>query len=168
MSIQLTYTFASHAELEAHLAALRGAVHASPEVAKGAAPKAVQAPAPAASQATAKAGDAPKKTDAAKTPAAESAATEPQASTAATGDAGNAAAGSSAQATPDASTASSSEPVEYPVLQKAVFALAAKSRDAASALVASFGVKTFKDLESERWAEALAAVKKKLEELEAA
>jgi len=54
--------------------------------------------------------------------------------------------------------------IEYPVLQKAVFALAAKSREAATALVATFGVKTFKELPAEKWAEALAAVNAKLAE----
>ncbi len=54
--------------------------------------------------------------------------------------------------------------IEYPVLQKAVFALAAKSREAASALAASFGVKTFKELPAEKWGDALAAVNAKLAE----
>lgn len=84
---------------------------------------------------------------------------------------GNAAAGSSAQEAPAAQTASSSEAspsVEYPVLQKAVFALAGKSREAAAALAASMGVKTFKELPEAKWAEALAAVTAKLVELEAA
>lgn len=55
--------------------------------------------------------------------------------------------------------------VEYPVLQKAVFALAGKSRDAAAAVAASFGVKTFKDLDAGKWGEALVAVKAKIAEL---
>ena len=78
------------------------------------------------------------------------------------------AAGSSTQEAPAASTASSSEPVEYPVLQKAVFALAGKSREAAAAVAASMGVKTFKELPADKWAEALVAVNAKLAELEAA
>lgn len=60
-----------------------------------------------------------------------------------------------------ASTASSSEPaasVDYPTLQKAVFALAGKSRESAAAVAASMGVKTFKELPEAKWAEALAAV----------
>ena len=69
---------------------------------------------------------------------------------------------------PAASTASSSEPVEYPVLQKAVFALAGKSREAAAAVAASMGVKTFKELPQDKWADALVAVNAKLAELEAA
>lgn len=58
--------------------------------------------------------------------------------------------------------------VEYPVLQKAVFALAGKSREAAAAVAASFGVKTFKELDAAKWGEALAAVQAKVAELEAA
>ncbi len=81
---------------------------------------------------------------------------------------GNGAAGSFAQEAPAASTASSSEPVEYPVLQKAVFALAGKSREAAAGVAGSFGVKTFKELPQDKWADALAAVNAKLAELEAA
>jgi hypothetical protein len=69
---------------------------------------------------------------------------------------------------PAAQIASSSEPIEYPVLQKAVFALAGKSRDAAAAVAAGFGVKTFKELPAEQWADALAAVNAKLAEIEAA
>lgn len=69
---------------------------------------------------------------------------------------------------PAAQTASSSEAspsVDYPVLQKAVFALAGKSRDAAAAVAAGFGVKTFKELPADQWAAALAAVNAKLAEL---
>ena len=55
--------------------------------------------------------------------------------------------------------------IEYPVLQKAVFELAGKSRDAAAAVAASFGVKTFKDLDAGKWGEALVAVKAKIAEL---
>lgn len=58
--------------------------------------------------------------------------------------------------------------VEYSVLQKAVFALAGKSREAAAAVAASLGVKTFKELPADKWADALAAVNGKLAELEAA
>ena len=55
--------------------------------------------------------------------------------------------------------------IDYPTLQKAVFALAGKSRDAASAVAASFGVKTFKELPADKWADALAAVNAKIAEL---
>jgi hypothetical protein len=55
--------------------------------------------------------------------------------------------------------------VEYPVLQKAVFTLAGKSRDAAAAVAASMGVKTFKELPADKWADALAAVNAKIAEL---
>lgn len=51
--------------------------------------------------------------------------------------------------------------VEYPVLQKAVFDLAAKSREAVMEVAATFGVKTFKELSADRYAEALEAVKAK-------
>jgi hypothetical protein len=128
--------------------------------------------------------EAPKPTAAAKAAASRATATKPAASeektpasdtsdttssAAASGASeGNAAAGSSAQEAPAASTASSSEPVEYPVLQKAVFALAGKSREAAAAVAASMGVKTFKELPADKWGDALAAVNAKLAELEAA
>ncbi len=78
------------------------------------------------------------------------------------------------EATPPAATtaqvASSfapSESVDYPTLQKAVFALAGKSREAAGAVAASLGVKTFKELPEAKWTEALDVVKAKLAELEA-
>lgn len=58
--------------------------------------------------------------------------------------------------------------IDYPTLQKAVFALATKSRDAAAAVAASFNVKTFKELGQDKWSEALGAVTEKLAELEAA
>ena len=61
-----------------------------------------------------------------------------------------------------------SESVDYPTLQKAVFALASKSRDAAAAVAATMSVKTFKELAEARWGEALVAVNAKLAELEAA
>lgn len=129
-------------------------------------------PAPAASgQATATAGAAPVSTAEKKNTDAPSAETAQQDSTVATaaqateGDKGNAAAEPSAPETPAVSTASSSEPVEYPVLQKAVFTLAGKSREAAAAVAASFGVKTFKELPQDKWADALAAVNAKIAEL---
>lgn len=168
MSIQLTYHFATHEDLAAHLAAFRESRSASPAAEAVRAPKPAQAQEPAPGQATAKADAAPKKTAAAKPPAAASVAAESQASTAATE--GNEAAATPTAAAPSttASTASSSTPVEYPVLQKAVFALAGKSREAAASVAAGFGVKTFKELPAEQWADALAAVNAKLAELEAA
>lgn len=114
------------------------------------APKPAPAPAAASGKATAKGGAAPGKTAAEKAPAAESVAAEPPASTAA----------ASSPAPAQAPT------IEYTVLQKAVFTLAGKSREAAAAVAASFGVKTFKDLPSDKWADALAAVNAKLAELE--
>ena len=59
-------------------------------------------------------------------------------------------------------TTSSEKPsasvVDYPTLQKAVFALAGKSRESAAAVAASMGVKTFKELDQAKWADALVAV----------
>jgi len=59
-------------------------------------------------------------------------------------------------------TTSSEKPsasvVDYPTLQKAVFALAGKSRESAAAVAASMGVKTFKELPEAKWADALVAV----------
>lgn len=64
-----------------------------------------------------------------------------------------------------AAPASTAAEVDYPTLQKAVFALAGKSREAAAAVAASFGVKTFKELPEAKWGEALAAVQAKTAEL---
>lgn len=64
-------------------------------------------------------------------------------------------------------TTSSPKPsasVDYPTLQKAVFALAGKSRDAAAAVAKSFDVKTFKELPEAKWGDALAAVNAALAE----
>ena len=58
--------------------------------------------------------------------------------------------------------------VDYPTLQKAVFALAALNREAVVATASSFGVKTFKELDQGKWAAALEAVQAKLAELKAA
>lgn len=65
---------------------------------------------------------------------------------------------------PEATTSSAkpSASVDYPTLQKAVFALAGKSRDKAAAVAATLGVKTFKELPESKWAEALAAVNEAL------
>lgn len=65
------------------------------------------------------------------------------------------------------STTSSAKPsvsVDYPTLQKAVFALAGKSRDAAAAVAKDFGVKTFKELPEAKWGDALVAVNAALAE----
>ena len=72
------------------------------------------------------------------------------------------AAAPSAPAPAPAPAASSSAAVDYPTLQKAVFALAGKSRESAAAVAASMGVKTFKELPEAKWAEALAAVNEAL------
>jgi len=111
--------------------------------------------------------EAPKPPKAAATPTA--AATKPAKSepAAASPSEGNAPAASAAPAAAPttAPAASSSSEVDYPTLQKAVFALANKDRAAASALVGSFNVKTFKELDSSKWGDALAAVNAKLAEL---
>jgi hypothetical protein len=60
---------------------------------------------------------------------------------------------------------SSAPAVDYPTLQKAVFALAGKSREAAAEVAKSFGVPTFKTLDESRWGEALTAVNAKIAEL---
>lgn len=70
----------------------------------------------------------------------------------------------SAPATP-AEPPASADAVTYPVLQKAVFTLATKSRDKASEVVNSFGVKTFKELPADKWAAALDAVNAAIAEL---
>ena len=61
-------------------------------------------------------------------------------------------------AAPAASSVEQSSAVDYPTLQKAVFALAGKSRESAAAVASSFGVKTFKELPEAKWADALTAV----------
>lgn len=55
--------------------------------------------------------------------------------------------------------------VTYPMLQKAVFALAAKDRNAALAVAVQFGVSNFKELPEARWAEALTLVQAKVDAL---
>lgn len=137
--------FARQALLDIPAHALIGYAEAAAPVQEPEAKKAVKVQKDASTQTTAKGGDAPTKMAEEKTqPAA------------------------SAQEDAPASTAATVEKIEYPVLQKAVFALAGKSRDAAVAVSASFGVKTFKDLPEEKWADALAAVNAKLAELEVA
>jgi hypothetical protein len=59
-------------------------------------------------------------------------------------------------------------PLEYSVLQKAVFTLASKDKAAALAVNTSLGVKSMKELPASRWREALAAVEAKLAALEEA
>ena len=144
-----TIEAARKALLEIPSSALVGGPEPEPEP-EAEAPKPAPAPAAASGKATAKGGAAPGKTAAEKAPAAESVAAEPPASTAAA-----------------ASPAPAPAPaIEYTVLQKAVFTLAGKSREAAAAVAASFGVKTFKDLPADKWAAALDAVNAKLAELE--
>lgn len=104
--------------------------------------KSVKAQKDVSTQTTAKAGDAPTKTAEEKTQPAVSAQADAPVSTAAT--------------------------VDYPTLQKAVFVLAGKNREAAGAVAQSFGVKTFKELTEGQWGAALEAVNAKLAELEVA
>lgn len=70
-----------------------------------------------------------------------------------------------ASAAPETKAAPSVPSVDYPTLQKAVFALAGKSREAAAEVAGKFGVKTFKELPEAQWADALAAVNTKLAEV---
>ncbi len=73
----------------------------------------------------------------------------------------------SVSAPPSASAPKAAE-VDYTTLQKAVFKLAGipgTGHRAATEMLAALGVKTFKDLDSSRWAEALFAVTAKTEEL---
>lgn len=106
---------------------------------------------------------AAKKAAKAQAPAAEPAPAKPQPSPAEAGP--KAAAAASA---PAAAPASAAPSVDYTTLQKAVFALAGKSREAAAAIAHSFGVKTFKELPADKWGAALEAVNAKIAELEAA
>lgn len=160
--IQVTLSFANAAEMVAYFQGTSLLpVPQGPETKK---------PASAASgQRTAKATAAPESTASAPAPTAQSAETAAPASTAATAPQETAAdpkpVGTPQTASPTASAASSTQPVEYPVLQKAVFTLAGKSREAAAAVAASMGVKTFKELDAARWGEALAAVNAKIAEL---
>lgn len=73
-----------------------------------------------------------------------------------------------APSAPETTAAPAASSIDYATLQKAVFALAGKSREAAAAVAASFGVKTFKELDADKWGEALGAVQEKLAELESA
>jgi hypothetical protein len=68
----------------------------------------------------------------------------------------------------DAPAQDDEEPLAYAVLQKAVFALAGKSREAAMALNKEFGVSHMKDLPEGLRRKALAAAEAKLLELEVA
>lgn len=134
----------------------------------GPAPEAeVEAPKPQAARKAAQAATSPATAtkpaaSAEKTPASDTSATTSSAAASGASE-GNGAAASSAQEAPAASSASS---IDYATLQKAVFALAGKSRESAAAVASSFGVKTFKDLPADKWGDALAAVQEKIAELE--
>lgn len=58
--------------------------------------------------------------------------------------------------------------IDYPTLQKAVFTLAGKSREAAKAVAEQFGVENFKSMPKEMWTDAYTAVNAKIAELEVA
>lgn len=99
-----------------------------------------------------------------KAPKASKAAAEPVAAPAQpTAQPEEAPAPAAAPAEPEPAAAT----VDYPTLQKAVFALAGKSREDAAIVAASFGVKTFKELPQDKWGEALDAVNHRLAQLEA-
>lgn len=151
MSLQVTLTFANESELLAYFAGRGAQPEPAPERAQ---PKAEAAPAPKAKPASASTKSSP-----------ASATTQPAAAPAAEATEGNAAAASSAPEAPAASTASSSAAVDYPTLQKAVFALAnSKGRDSVIGLMKdTFGVGSAKELKPEQWADALAAVNAALE-----
>lgn len=148
-----TIEAARKALLEIPASALVGGPEPEAETPKAAAaevPPTQAAPA-ATSRATAtKPAASEKKTPASGTPVTTSSA-----------DASGAGEGNAAAASTPAPAA-----VDYPTLQKAVFTLAGKSRETAATVAASFGVKTFKDLPADKWADALAAVNAKLAELE--
>lgn len=101
-----------------------------------------------------------------KTPASDTSATTSSAAASGASE-GNVAAASTPAPAAETSTSPASS-IDYATLQKAVFALAGKSREAAAAVAASMGVKTFKELPADKWSEALGAVQEKLAELESA
>lgn len=161
MSIQVTLNFTSEADLLAFFANKKAVVHQPglplesgefipAEKMKVAAPK--PAPTPAAPA------PAPKEA-AAPAPAAESPSDPKPSAAAPAAEAPQSAASTAAPADSQTGT------VDYPTLQKAVFTLAGKSREAAGAVAASFGVKTFKELDTSKWGDALAAVNAKIAEL---
>jgi hypothetical protein len=76
-----------------------------------------------------------------------------------------AAAPASAASTAASSASTSSDAIDYSVLQKAVFALAGKSRETMVEMCAARGVKTFKELPADQWADALAEVNAALAKL---
>lgn len=110
--------------------------------------------------------EAPKSRKAAATPAAvETKAAKPEPAVESPSDPKPAAEPTPAPVVETKSSTASS--VDYSTLQKAVFTLAGKSREAAAAVAQSFGVKTFKDLPADKWADALEAVQERLAIVEA-
>lgn len=92
----------------------------------------------------------------------------PQTQSPAAQTAAQAATGASNASSKQASESPAKDALDYPTLQKAMFALAGKSREAAGAVVATLGVASLKVLDQSRWPEALAAINAKMAELEAA
>lgn len=136
--VQITLQFATLEAARAALLEIPSSVLAAKPVVAAASPKPAAVPEAAFGKATAEDDVVPTKTVDEKTPPAPSVETPAPASTAAT--------------------------VDYPTLQKAVFALAGKSREAAGAVAAELGVKTFKELTEDKWADALVAVNAALAE----
>lgn len=156
--IELKYTFSSSAELLAHLTALGTPPTLAATVAKaekGNKPTAsIKADTPALTATQTAAVDDTAGVGNVNNPPAKGASTEPTASAAAGG----------AQGTKGAS---SEKAVAYPELQAATFKLAAAAgKEDTLALIATFGVKSFKELDPSKYGEALTAVQKKLGELE--
>jgi hypothetical protein len=174
--IEVKLTFASQAALLAFFAGTTPLVSADEKaaVASITAPvkeattkpgKPAPAPAAASSPQPAAPKDVPTAEGKAQAPAATQAATgADQAAQAATAGESPSEGKPAAAATSDAPPASSSKPgesaegIDYAVLQKAVFALAGKSRETMVELCAARGVKTFKELDPSLWGAALAAV----------
>lgn len=157
--IELKYTFNTTAELLAHLSATAGQAISAGVV--NATTTAVTKPDPKPTKAT-----KAETTEAGNAQAATTARTEPTAE-------------AEKVVVQETKAESSAAIIEYPVLQKAVFALAEVKLDGETlpdtigrrsvmALAASFKVKTFKELAPEHFAAALAAVVAKMEEIKQA
>jgi hypothetical protein len=149
--IEVKLNFASQAELLAFFAGTRTLVSADEKAAAAAC-------APPVKEATTKPGKP------APTPAANVAAPAAKTETAAESPSEGKPV---AAETPAAETASSakpdaSAPVEYETLRSAVMTLAGKNKPRALEIIASFGVKTMKELDAARWGEALGVVNEAL------
>jgi hypothetical protein len=160
--IEVKLSFASQAELLAFFAGTKPLVSADEKAAVAS----ITAP---VKEATTK----PGKPQPAPTPAATGADLAALATTAAgspseppkSAAAQPAAAQQSAASTAASSASTSGDAIDYSVLQKAVFALAGKSRETMVEMCAARGVKTFKELPADQWADALAEVNAALAKL---